>query len=113
MTRLSTSILSLQFIWTTRIEVDGSFDIFGRAVRGQFTLLNQISQNNHSQTDSNSVNLNWLTIQLRSTTLDYITGFHMLDGQQHLLVLEGTAEGSIARIWEENPKTHDDFKVWS
>jgi len=49
--------------------------------------------------------------QLRSTTLDYITGFHMLDGQQHLLVLEGTAGGSIARIWEENPKTHGQFKV--
>ena len=35
----------------------------------------------------------------------------MLDGEQHLLVLEGTTGGSIARIWEENPKTHQDFKV--
>ncbi|KAL5263744.1 hypothetical protein ACHWQZ_G004965 [Mnemiopsis leidyi] len=49
--------------------------------------------------------------QLRSISLDYITGFHMLDGEQHLLVLEGTTGGSIARIWEENPKTHQDFKV--
>jgi len=49
--------------------------------------------------------------QERSTTLDYLSGFHVMDGHHHLLVLEGLAKGALERIWRDNPKTSKDFKV--
>ncbi|XP_066899190.1 uncharacterized protein CFAP92 [Kogia breviceps] len=34
--------------------------------------------------------------------LDVLTGFHLLDGRGHLLVLEGLADGGLRRLWESH-----------
>lgn len=39
--------------------------------------------------------------QKRSLTLDIITGFHVIDGSIHLLVLEGLQDGAMKRLLEE------------
>ena len=44
-------------------------------------------------------------------TLDYISGFQVLDGVNNLLVLEGLANGALAQLWDYTPKSHGTFKV--
>lgn len=40
-----------------------------------------------------------VTIQDRQD-LDVLTGFHLLDGKLHLLVLEGMADQGLRRLWD-------------
>lgn len=49
--------------------------------------------------------------QCASMTLDYISGFQVLDGVNNLLVLEGLADGALAKLWDNTPKSHGTFKV--
>ncbi|XP_037379761.2 uncharacterized protein CFAP92 isoform X2 [Talpa occidentalis] len=36
--------------------------------------------------------------------LDVLTGFHLLDGKTHLLILEGLAEQGLKRLWESHQR---------
>ena len=36
--------------------------------------------------------------------LDVITGFHVSDGEYHILVLEGLKDGGMATIWNSLPR---------
>jgi len=48
--------------------------------------------------------------QQRCRDLDLITGFHLLDGEMHLFVLEGLARQGIRKIWETIGKPADPGK---
>ena len=39
--------------------------------------------------------------QKQSLTLDIITGFHLIDGNIHLMVLEGLQDGAMQRLLNE------------
>ena len=41
--------------------------------------------------------------QISSGECDVVTGFHVEDWEQHVLVLEGLAEGGVGRVWAEQP----------
>lgn len=43
-------------------------------------------------------------MQQQSRTLDIITGFQVLDGSQHLFVLEGLRDQAIKEVWETLPQ---------
>ena len=43
--------------------------------------------------------------QKQSPTLDYMTGFHVIDGDHHIVVVEGVQEGAIERMLNEVPRT--------
>lgn len=43
-------------------------------------------------------------MQQQSRTLDIITGFQVLDGSQHLFVLEGLRDKAIKEVWETLPQ---------
>jgi len=38
-----------------------------------------------------------------SVGCDVITGFHVEDWEQHVVVLEGVRGGGVRRVWEELP----------
>ena len=38
------------------------------------------------------------------SSLDVVTGFHVLDGEVHIIVLEGLRDEGILHIWENTPR---------
>ena len=38
-----------------------------------------------------------------SVKCDVVTGFHVEDWEQHVVVLEGVRGGGVRRVWEELP----------
>ncbi|XP_071961619.1 uncharacterized protein [Antedon mediterranea] len=48
--------------------------------------------------------------QQSSTSLDIVTGFQILDGEQHIFILEGLRDHAIKKMWETLPrqKNHED-----
>lgn len=44
----------------------------------------------------------------KSKTLDIITGFHVLDGQIHILVLEGLKDYGLRYLYENIPRRKND-----
>ncbi|GFO44998.1 hypothetical protein PoB_007150300 [Plakobranchus ocellatus] len=43
-------------------------------------------------------------VQQCSLDLDIVTGFHVLDGQQHMFVLEGLRDKAISLLWDALPR---------
>ena len=41
--------------------------------------------------------------QMCSVGCDVVTGFHVEDWEQHVVVLEGVRGGGVRRVWEELP----------
>nr|KAI8733024.1 hypothetical protein BgiMline_028969 [Biomphalaria glabrata] len=51
-------------------------------------------------------------VQQNSFDLDIVTGFHVLDGEKHIFVLEGRRQGAISTLWDALPQPEDtDVKV--
>ncbi|KAH9498633.1 hypothetical protein Btru_007870 [Bulinus truncatus] len=46
-------------------------------------------------------------IQQNSFDLDIVTGFHVLDGERHIFILEGRRDGAILTLWEALPQPED------
>jgi len=42
--------------------------------------------------------------QMCSVECDVVTGFHVEDWEQHVVVLEGVRGGGVRRVWEELPR---------
>jgi len=42
--------------------------------------------------------------QIKDNSLDIVTGFHVLDGEVHIIVLEGLRDEGILHIWENTPR---------
>ncbi|XP_065909362.1 uncharacterized protein [Dysidea avara] len=42
--------------------------------------------------------------QIMDSSLDVVTGFHVLDGEVHIIVLEGLRDEGILHIWENTPR---------
>lgn len=50
--------------------------------------------------------------QQQSSTLNIITGCHIIDKYQHILILEGLADVGVTDLWNHLPKEVDsDIKV--
>lgn len=50
--------------------------------------------------------------QMTSADCDVITGFHVEDWEQHVIVLEGLKKGGLKKIWEELPHHNTNGMYW-